>query len=102
MKKKILIIAIVFSLIAVSLPMLYGHGWAICGVVVDQQGEPIPGATVVEKGHPSNGATTNLDGAFTMSTSANPYTLKVSCIGYKNFEGQLSGLFPHIVLEEDK
>lgn len=101
MKKTILVIVVLFSILAISLPVLYGQGGIITGVVVDGQGEPIPGATVVEKGHPGNAATTDIDGTFSMHVSATTYTLKVSCLGYKNFEGTFTTMYPHIVLEED-
>ena len=54
------------------------------GVVVDDQGETVIGASVVQKGT-SNGTVTDFDGRFTLSADAGS-TLVVSFIGYKTQE----------------
>ncbi len=54
----------------------------VTGQVVDQDGEPMIGATVVVDGT-SKGAITDLDGNFTIKAPANA-NLKISSIGYKN------------------
>lgn len=51
----------------------------IKGVVTDESGMPIIGATVVEKGT-SNGSISNIDGEFSLSLSGN--FIQVSSIGY--------------------
>lgn len=53
----------------------------ITGVVVDEQDEPVIGATIVAKGRPSEGATTNIDGRFTLNVSSGVQTITVSFIG---------------------
>ena len=50
------------------------------GIVKDETGEPIIGASVVEKGMTSNGTITNIDGEFTLTVSGNE--LQVTYIGY--------------------
>ena len=50
------------------------------GIVKDEAGEPIIGASVVEKGAASNGTITNVDGEFTLTVSGNE--LQVTYIGY--------------------
>lgn len=55
----------------------------ITGTVLDSTGEPIIGATVSVKGKPTDGVITDLDGKFTLVTSANKVTLEVSYMGYK-------------------
>jgi len=50
------------------------------GVVVDAQGQPVPGASVLVKGT-TNGTMTDPQGRFTLSVKPGA-TLEVSCIGY--------------------
>ena len=58
------------------------------GIVLDENGQPLAGATVEAKHNPSGtlyGAVANVDGHFTMQgmRTGGPYTLKVSFIGYR-------------------
>ncbi len=52
----------------------------ISGIVVDEIGEPVIGASVIEKGT-TNGITTDIDGKFIFSVSENAI-LQISYIGY--------------------
>lgn len=52
----------------------------VSGVVTDESGEPLPGATVLEKGT-SNGTTTDIDGNYTINVPDNAVLL-VSFVGY--------------------
>jgi len=57
----------------------------ITGTVVDENGDPVIGASVFEKGNARNGAATDIDGKF--SVKVKPGTmLKVSYIGYRTAE----------------
>lgn len=61
---------------------------SISGIVIDEKGEPLTGATVEAKHNPSGtlyGVVANLDGRFTIQgmRTGGPYTLKVSFIGYR-------------------
>lgn len=61
---------------------------SISGIVVDEKGEPLTGATIEAKHNPSGtlyGAVANLDGRFTIQgmRTGGPYTVKVSFIGYR-------------------
>ena len=57
----------------------------ITGTVVDENGDPVIGASVFEKGNARNGAATDVDGKF--SVKVKPGTmLKVSFIGYHTAE----------------
>ena len=57
----------------------------ITGTVVDENGDPVIGASVFEKGNARNGAATDVDGKF--SVKVKPGTmLKVSYIGYHTAE----------------
>lgn len=63
----------------------------LTGTVTDKtSGEKLPGVTVIVKGTTA-GASTNEQGRFSLSTSANyPLTLQVSYIGYKPVEQQVT------------
>ena len=60
------------------------------GVVSDNTGEPIIGASVVEKGK-SGGAVTDIDGNYTISVSNPNATLVFSYVGMKTKEEPLAG-----------
>lgn len=53
----------------------------VAGRIVDDNGEPVIGATVKVQGT-SIGTTTDIDGNFTLDAASNA-TLEVSCIGYQ-------------------
>ena len=59
------------------------------GKIVDENGEPLPGATVIQKGT-SNGTITNNDGNFSLSVPSDA-TLVVSFVGYKSIEVTVGG-----------
>ncbi|WP_258099082.1 SusC/RagA family TonB-linked outer membrane protein [Marinoscillum pacificum] len=61
----------------------------ISGIVTDEKGEPLPGATIVEKGT-SNGTITDADGSFKLSVSEGT-TIVVGFLGYLPQEITLSG-----------
>ena len=56
----------------------------VSGKVIDEQGEPVIGASVVQKGT-SNGTVTDIDGNFAFKSPQNA-TLVVSYVGYKSVE----------------
>lgn len=72
------------------------------GVVVDQNDEPIIGASVVLNGY-GTGAVTDINGNFTINNVPEKGILKVSYVGYKtstvNYQGMSN---PKIVLKEDQ
>ena len=73
---------------------------SIKGIVTDQTGETVIGASVVEKGT-TNGTITGIDGDFTLTVPANG-TISISYVGYKPQEIQVNGRAQlQIVLEED-
>lgn len=55
----------------------------VSGVVLDNEGEPLPGATVQVLGKADANATTNLDGKFNLRAPQNA-VLTVSFVGFKN------------------
>lgn len=58
--------------------------YKVSGIVKDQNGEPIIGASVLEEGT-NNGTITDIDGRFILNVSPNS-TLTISYIGYKSQE----------------
>lgn len=61
------------------------------GLVEDESGEPLIGATVQEKGNPSNGAATDIDGLFQLKVKSLNATLIISYVGMDTQEFQLKG-----------
>ena len=62
----------------------------IKGVVLDNNGQPLPGANVLEKGS-SNGTQTDFDGNFSLNVGDQNATLVVSYIGFTSQEVSLDG-----------
>ena len=61
------------------------------GVVTDNTGEPIIGASVMEVGVAGNGGVTDLDGNFTVNLKGKSKKLKISYIGMKAKEVSVAG-----------
>ncbi len=72
----------------------------ISGVVVDQQGLPLIGASVLVKGT-NIGTMTDIDGVFILPASGNSTTILVSFIGYTTKEVVANDQKLRIVLTED-
>lgn len=66
------------------------HAITVKGLVLDEEGEPIIGATVLELGKPTNGTATDVDGAFTLNVPAQA-TLQVSYVGYETQQVKVDG-----------
>lgn len=64
--------------------------WPISGVVYDETGEPLPGATVMELST-TNGTITNAQGKFEFSVASESSVLAVSFVGYRSQEIPVSG-----------
>ena len=88
-------------LIGMLLPMcMFAQQITVQGVVKDQTGETVIGASVMEKGT-TNGTITGINGDFSLNMSPNG-TLVVSFVGYKTQEVQVKGQKQlHVVLSED-
>lgn len=61
----------------------------ISGVVLDEEGEPLPGASVLLKGT-TNGVSTNIDGEFSLNISGKHPVLLVSYVGMHATEYRLN------------
>ena len=72
---------------------------SINGIVADEQGEPIIGASVLEKGT-TNGTITDLDGKYSLEVEPNSI-LVVSYIGYVSQQIPASGEVVNVTLKED-
>ena len=67
---------------------LYGQSRTVNGVVQDDNGEPLYGAFVVEKGT-TNGVSTDFDGKFSITLTAENPVLEFQFIGFKTQEIQV-------------
>jgi hypothetical protein len=61
----------------------------ITGTVVDEDDQPLPGASVVEVGS-TNGTVTDIDGRFTLNVK-NGATIVVAYVGYNPYQFTISG-----------
>uniref|UniRef100_UPI003567D809 SusC/RagA family TonB-linked outer membrane protein n=1 Tax=Draconibacterium sp. TaxID=1965318 RepID=UPI003567D809 len=59
------------------------------GKIVDENGEPLPGATIQQKGT-TNGTITDIDGNFSLSVPSDA-ALSISFIGYKSIDVNVEG-----------
>ena len=73
----------------------------IKGTVVDETGNPLPGATVQEKGT-TNGLLTDFDGLFTIQVNSLQSRLMVSYLGYKTKEVTVSNTVMRVQLEVEE
>ena len=70
------------------------------GAVVDQNGEPVIGASVVVKGT-TNGTITGLDGDFSLNNVNKGDVILISFIGYTSEETIWNGAPITVILKED-
>ena len=73
---------------------LSSAAWAqvnVTGIVTDNQGEPIIGASVVEKGRNADGVITDIDGRFSLNVKDAQGTLIFTYTGYKTEQVSLKG-----------
>ncbi len=79
---------------------LYAQTQTVNGIVKDQLGETVVGASILEKGT-SNGCTTDLDGKFSLKTKPGA-TLLISFVGYETQEVKVTpGKTMEITLSEN-
>src|SRR5690606_33697561 len=92
---------------SLSLLMLFFCGWCysqttISGTVLDDTGQPIPGANIIVIGT-STGTVTDFDGNFNLNVAqAPPFTLQASSIGFETVAERItnSPQTVHFVLKE--
>jgi hypothetical protein len=78
-----------------------GPGILVSGIIVDETGFGLPGATVIVEGL-AHGATTNLDGYYELVVPYGYSELVVSFVGYKSYNFRMSqGIPDRIQMEPD-
>lgn len=78
------ILSILFLFCAVNIYAQKGHPVSVKGTVVDQNQDPLIGASVIEKGT-TNGVITDIDGNFSLQVRKGA-TLQISYVGYETVE----------------
>ncbi|MCF6297081.1 MAG: TonB-dependent receptor [Flavobacteriaceae bacterium] len=74
----------------------------ITGIILDEGGQPLPGANIIEKGT-TNGTESDFDGNFTLTVAHKDAVLVISYIGFVTKEFELNGQTTvNITLEESK
>lgn len=92
---------IIFTLLLLPL-FAFSQGKIVSGVVNDDMGGPLPGATVQVKGSESIGSITDFDGKFTIALKAGETTIIVSYVGFVSQEIEVSNKNNiNISLEQD-
>ena len=82
MKRKMALRAAVAAVLLLLAPLgALAQGMAVRGVVNDETGEPVIGASVSVKGT-TNGAITDMDGRFALQNVQRGATIVVSFVGY--------------------
>ena len=84
MKKKVVIL--LTCLLYLSVGLAIAQDKRVSGTVVDENGDPVIGASVVVKGNATIGTATDADGKFSLSVPESVKTLVVRYIGYAETE----------------
>lgn len=85
MERRIGPVLCLLLLLLLAPPKLFAQDNLVKGVVVDNTGEPIIGASILEKGT-TNGTITDLDGNFQLKVSKTSNKLVISYVGMKTLE----------------
>lgn len=110
-KRFFLVLAFAVPMLAFAMPTeAYGANDApssmqqnqipVSGIIVDQAGAPVLGASVMVPGT-QLGTVTDLDGKFIFTVPSGTQSVEVSCISYKTILVTLTGAPLRIMLEED-
>jgi len=73
----------IFISILLFIPFCLSAQFTAKGVVIDETGEKLTGASVVEAGKPANGTATGVDGDFVLNVASAKSQIKVSYLGYE-------------------
>ena len=57
----------------------------VSGTVVDENNEPVIGASVIQKGKAKNGVATDIDGKFTLTVPSGAHIV-VTYLGYEDYD----------------
>ena len=94
MTKRFANLSLLWLLLTCALPL----SAQVSGVIVDETGEPVIGASILEKGT-TNGTITDFDGNFVLDV-AEGATLEISYVGYAT-QSLKAAVGMHVVLKED-
>jgi hypothetical protein len=79
----------------------YAQSVTVKGLVKDQYGEAVIGASVLQKGSTTNGTITDFDGKFVLTVPSNG-VITISFVGYKTAEVPVAGKSTmNVTLKED-
>ncbi len=81
---------LIFTLLLLPL-FAFSQGKIVSGVVNDDMGGPLPGATVQVKGSESIGSITDFDGKFTIALKNGETKIIISYVGFESQEVDVSG-----------
>lgn len=73
----------------------------ITGKILDENGDPLIGASVFVRGSQGNGANTDIDGNFSLSVPEGDANLRVSYIGYKTADVKVSAAEKSVTVKLD-
>lgn len=86
MKKSLLKIIVISTVVLLTASLSAQNTRVIRGKVVDEQNNPVIGATIVVKDMPAHGTVTDIDGNFTLSIPVDKHVIIVSYVGMETQE----------------
>ncbi len=87
--------------LAAPVPQAQAQASDAQGTVLDEEGEPMIGASVQVVGNPTKGAATDLDGNFSLPGVAKGTMLRISAVGYKPVDVKWEGTPISVQLQFD-
>ncbi len=74
----------------ISMGLAIAQNVKVSGIVLDESGEPVSGASVIVKNNPSIGTVTNAEGQFNLEVPASAKVLVIKFLGMTDAEGTVS------------
>ncbi|MFV0472381.1 MAG: SusC/RagA family TonB-linked outer membrane protein [Paludibacteraceae bacterium] len=74
---------ILISILLSFIPFCLSAQFTVKGVVADEKGETLIGATITEDNNPANGTATKIDGDFVLKVHSTKSKIKISYLGYE-------------------
>ena len=91
MKPKLINLRSLLTALFITWMMVAAAQTTVKGLVTDETGEPLIGATVQEKGNVKNGTATDIEGMFTLNVGSLNGSLIVSYVGMETADFKLNG-----------
>lgn len=88
-KRPSLMLALMISLLTTSVTFAQDR-FTVSGVVIDEQGAPVIGASVIEVGT-RNGVMTDVDGKYSIAVASKNATIDVACLGMTSKSEKVNG-----------